>query len=87
MKKYLSEIHTKSPQHKKRFAFLVSGTFTLVIFTIWSMVNFGGEPQIAKDTTGPVNLAATIQSTPLENIFDGIKDSWGSIINLLTDGK
>ncbi|MHB1330400.1 MAG: hypothetical protein ACYCY6_00295 [Minisyncoccota bacterium] len=85
MKKYLSELPNKSPKHKKRFAILVSGTFTLIVFTLWSMVNLSDEPQVVKDNTGPVNLAATIQSTPLENIFDNIKDSWGNLTKLLTD--
>lgn len=87
MRKYLSEIHTKSPKHKKRFALLVSGSFTLVIFAFWSMVSFRDEPQVAKDTTGPVNLAATIEAAPLDNILDGIKDSWKSLTDLITNGQ
>ena len=43
MKKYLATLQTRSPQHKKRFAFLVSGAFTLSIFGIWSLVTFGPE--------------------------------------------
>ena len=41
MKKYLSTLHTRSENHKKRFAFLVSGGFTLMIFSLWSLATFG----------------------------------------------
>jgi len=41
MRKYLATIHTRSPYHKKRFAFLVSGGFTLLIFGVWSLATFG----------------------------------------------
>ncbi|OHA89880.1 MAG: hypothetical protein A2832_01945 [Candidatus Zambryskibacteria bacterium RIFCSPHIGHO2_01_FULL_44_22b] len=40
MRKYLATIHTRSHHHKKRFALLVSGGFTLLIFGIWSMATF-----------------------------------------------
>lgn len=41
MRKYLSELHKKPDHHKKQFALLTSGTITLFIFGIWSVVNFG----------------------------------------------
>lgn len=89
MKRYLSQIHTKPEAHKKRFALLVSGGFTLLIFAIWSVVMFGGEAQVAKEAAGPVNLAAVSQSgiTPFENLLEGIRDAWGSIIDLITHDK
>lgn len=41
MRQYLATLHKKPDQHKKRFAFLVSGTFTLFLFVTWSLVNYG----------------------------------------------
>ena len=41
MKKYLSTIHERSDSHKKNFALAVAGGFTLVIFAIWALANFG----------------------------------------------
>ncbi len=87
MKKYFRELHTKTPSHKKRFALLASGGVTLAIFAVWSFVRFGGEPQIAKDSTGPVNLAATVESSSVAGAFEGIKSSWQSLQKLISDGK
>lgn len=89
MKKYLKELPNKSHGHKKRFALLASGGFTLLIFAIWSFVMFGPEPQVAEDSTGPVNLAAVSQAevTPFENVFVGIKDSWKSITGFIGNGQ
>ena len=40
MRKYLSTLHQKTPEHKKRFALLTSMAFTLLIFSIWSITSF-----------------------------------------------
>lgn len=82
MRQYLKTIHQRSPSHKKRFALVASGVITLAIFAIWSAVKFGGTPIVAKATTGPVNLAATVQASPFENIWSGITGSWHSLTNL-----
>lgn len=89
MKKYLSEIHKKPEAHKKRFALAVSGGFTLLMLMTWSVVSFGGEPELARDTTGTVNLAAASQSgvSPFENVLDGIIDTWGSLSDLIKHGR
>ena len=88
MKKYLKELPNKSHKHKKRFALLASGGFTLVMFAVWSFVMFAPEPQLA-DETGPVNLAAasTAEVTPFENIVDGMKESWQSLTGFIGDGQ
>jgi len=87
MKKYLSELHTKPHHHKKRFALAVSGSVTLLIFAVWAVVRFGDVPQIAKENSGPVNLAATVESSGFEQIIDGIESSWQSLTGALRDGK
>ena len=41
MRKYLAQLHKKPDHHKRQFALLASGTITLLIFGIWSLVTFG----------------------------------------------
>lgn len=86
MKKYLSTLHQKPHHHKKRFALLASSLVTLSIFGIWSLVKFGAEPIVVKDTIGPVDLAAAIESTGgLDSMLDGLKSAFGSISDRVTD--
>jgi hypothetical protein len=86
MKKYLSTIHQRSPEHKKRFALVVSGCFTLLIFAGWSLVMFGPKPEVAKETSGPVNLAAVAVSqtgvTPFESLSSSLKSAWYSLTHI-----
>ena len=49
MRQYLSTLHTRSESHKKRFAFLVSGGFTLIIFSLWSLATFGTGGTLAQE--------------------------------------
>lgn len=81
MKKYLSTLKDRPHQHKRRFAMLTSGVVTLSIFAIWSVVKFSAEPIVAvKDTKGPVDLAAAIESTGgLSEIVEDLKTTWSSI--------
>jgi hypothetical protein len=82
MRKYLKELPNKSRGHRKRFALLASGGFTLLVFVIWSAVKFDRVPEVA-DTTGPVNLAAVSEAAPpFETIFSGIKSYWQALTNL-----
>ncbi len=84
MKKYLKELHQKPHHHKKRFALLASGIVTLSIFAVWSAVRLSDEPVVAKQTTGPVDLAAAIESTNgLTEVVKDIKSAWQT----LTDDK
>jgi hypothetical protein len=88
MKQYLKDLPNKPHKHKKRFALITSGVFTLAMFSVWSFVMFGQEPELASET-GPVNLAAasTAEVTPFENILDGLKESIQSITGLIRDGE
>jgi hypothetical protein len=80
MKKYLSELHTKPHHHKKRFALLASGIVTLSIFAVWSVVRLSDKPIIVKETTGPVDLAAVIESTDgLTDVVKDIKSAWQTL--------
>lgn len=87
MRRYIHELRKKSPAHRSRFALLASGGFTLAIFVVWFVVTFGPEAPVAKDTTGPVNLAAVEEAAaPFENILEGIRDAWGSLTGFI-NGK
>jgi len=75
MRKYLATLHTKSDHHKKRFALIVSGCFTLLIFAIWLEVRFG-----PSDTQ---TVAATMQAdtvngapSPLESLKASASEAW-----------
>lgn len=91
MKKYLKDLPNKSPEHKKRFALLASGSFTVVMFAIWAVVKFGGAPDVVVENTGPVNLAAvaTAESeiAPFESLYRGMRDTWNSITEILNDAE
>ena len=81
IKKYLTTLHERPHAHRKRFALAVAGGFTLIVFAIWSSVTFTQKPEVAKVTTGPVDLAATSQpsTSGLANVFTGISQVWSSI--------
>lgn len=77
MRKYLATIHQKSPHHKRRFALLTSGGFTLIIFAFWAAFNLG--PSAGSGQTASVNMA-----TPEANPFGTFIRGFGS---LFKDGK
>lgn len=91
MRHYLSTLHTKSDTHKKRFALLTSGGFTLFIFVIWSLVRFS--PFSTSDTSTlasnevnvPTNTANAI--SPLDNISSGIGASFQALKDQFTSIK
>ena len=87
MRKYLTTLHTRSNRHKKRFALLVSSFFTLFIFGMWSLVNFGTSPSVVAEKEkvneiGPfqsirANLASSFDA--LNASFDDLKTGFQSI--------
>lgn len=87
MRAYLSTIHTRSDQHKKRFSLAVSGGITLIIFGIWAFVHFGVEPAKVADAgsaqTGLVPAGQDLQTanavTPFEALGGSIGDAWKSL--------
>lgn len=86
MKKYISSLHTKSPAHKKRFALLVSGSITLIIFGIWSFVKFSdlSNPNTVADT----NLSQdSAEITPINSLTSGIANSLEAIKSTFSDLK
>lgn len=91
MKRYLQTLHTRPDAHKKRFALVVSGTITVIIFLIWSFVSFNNAQTIANASdTNSDNLAAVETSnqsdqnavTPFQDLMSGI----GSAVDALKQG-
>ncbi len=78
MKQYLKNIHTKSPAHKKRFALLVSGGTTLLIFSIWSMVVFGGSGAKVADVP-EAKVENTNTASPFGDIKSGVANSFEAV--------
>ncbi|MEK7175863.1 MAG: hypothetical protein AAB695_00620 [Patescibacteria group bacterium] len=79
MRKYLATLHKRPPHHKKRFALLTSGAFTLLIFAIWVLVNFGqGEatPAAAEKSLEVVSPLESIKNN-FNNLGDSALDIYG----------
>ncbi|MFZ2049012.1 MAG: hypothetical protein WAV25_01820 [Minisyncoccia bacterium] len=85
MKKYLSEIHTKSPEHKKKFALSVSLGITLIIFGIWSLVKWSDLSK--KDVVVENSQPIADEITPISNLTSGIANSLEAIKTTATDLK
>ena len=68
MRKYLETIHQRPVEHKKRFAFVVSAGFTLIIFGIWSLVTFNNPNTVV--ATGGSQTGAEV--TPFESLKSSV---------------
>ena len=85
MRKYLTELHKKSDRHKKRFAFLASGTITLFIFGVWSLAVFS--PKADQPLSGGENNRLSVSEvSPFQSIrmnlaasLEAIGDSFGEL--------
>ncbi len=83
MRKYLASLPNKPDTHKRHFSYVVSALFTLFIFLIWSLVNFGmsDTDTVVQKNTG--NLAAgaaySNEPSPLEGLVGGFAESLVSI--------
>jgi hypothetical protein len=87
MRKYLGELHRKSDSHKKRFAFLVSLSFTLLIFGVWSLVTFG--PMKATEIAGGNDDANQYEVSPFSALLSGTATAIKSIkgdVNKVKEG-
>lgn len=75
MRKYLATLHKRPHHHKKRFALAASGGFTLLVFGIWALVNFGGEAA----TVANVQSAAAEQANPFGSLWRGLGASFQAL--------
>ena len=84
MRKYLATIHQRSPAHKKRFALLVSGGTTLIIFALWALVVFGGQSIQTSDNSNAVTVAtAPVVNSNTPSPFDDVKGGVANVFEAL----
>lgn len=81
MRHYISTLHKRSHSHKKRFALLTSAGFTLMIFAIWTLVNFGGADATEASANRAVSQANPFGSL-LRGIGTGFSSLWGGVSEL-----
>lgn len=85
MRKYLSTLHTRSDDHKRRFAFVVSGVTTLAIFAIWSLTTFSNGGVLAQNNIEEDRAHPEI--SPLESLRANAASSFSSIRDTVNDLK
>lgn len=81
MRTYLATIHRRTDHHKKRFALATSASFTLLIFSIWAVVNFSPNdrtPVVARDES---------EITPVESLGASASASWQGLKNQFNKAK
>ena len=75
MRRYFRELHKKSERHKKSFALFISGGVTLLIFSVWSAVEFGGQENLALET----NNESQGEVTPFESLWGNVASSFEAL--------
>ncbi|MSR87560.1 MAG: hypothetical protein EXS69_00060 [Candidatus Zambryskibacteria bacterium] len=83
MRRYLATLHRQPDRHKKRFALLVSGGVTVLIFVIWTLVTFGTGGTLAEDNN---TKRAHEEVSPIDSLrasategFDAAQDSFSQL--------
>lgn len=89
MEAYIRDLRKRTPEYKKRFAFTVAAICTLFIFLIWAFVSFGGREVVSEKEKGSVQLAAVLEADRdlLQKVFSGIGETWGSLVNFISNGQ
>ena len=81
MRQYLATLHKKSPSHKKRFALMVSGGFTLFVFSLWFVAQ--NTPEVIstpKEITPIQSLTATVVGS-LDKIAESFSELRSRALN------
>jgi hypothetical protein len=79
MRQYLSTLHTRSESHKKRFAFLVSGGFTLMMFSLWTLATFGTGGRVAQEKAVVAQKEVPKEVSPFASLKNGIATGFAGI--------
>src|SRR3989344_2117267 len=74
MRKYLAELHTKPDHHKKRFALLVSASFTLILLGTWSLVKMAGDERLVAQ-----GEPSKVEGSPFQSLIGGVLASFQSL--------
>ena len=83
MRKYLSTLHERPDHHKRNFALLASGSFTLLIFAIWATVNFGFDEQ---QVVGK-NERRVEEVSPFASLIGGVGASFKALMGGVAELK
>ncbi|MDO8424142.1 MAG: hypothetical protein Q7S54_00845 [bacterium] len=85
MRHYLATLHQRPHHHKRRFALLASGAFTMLVFGIWAMVNFGaGTGTLAETDNGRLENEASPFGSLRRGLGASIEALRGSVSELKT---
>ena len=80
MEKYLTKLYQKPDHHKKQFAFLASGTITLLIFGFWSLTTFGINNESNDNEANVAAAPETVEEVgPLQSFKTSLASSWEAI--------
>jgi hypothetical protein len=79
MKEYLETLHTRTPEHKHRFALVTSGGFTLIIFTFWAMATFGVDNSTMAKTNSKTAKQEITEVSPLDSLLGSVIAAFNSI--------
>lgn len=80
MRRYIENIQDKSDNHKRRFALVVSGMFTLLIFSLWSMTTFGVLLNTSNvDKTQQEAQVLSTEVSPLDSIWSDVSGTFSDI--------
>ena len=72
-------MHERPERHKKRFALVVSGVFTLLIFTFWSMATFGVGDTISLQEVEAER--AHQETSPFESLYSSAVSGFEDILS------
>lgn len=86
MRKYLSTLHERPHAHKKRFALVTAGSFTLLVFAIWALATFGSAPVATSGTEASANRAV-LESSPIGSLMRGIGAGFKAFIGTTNEMK
>ena len=76
MSQYLSNLKQKPDHHKRRFALMVSGIFTLAIFGLWSLAHVGSLHPVVAEGQGTEVSAPS----PLSALWSGTATAFKAIV-------
>jgi len=86
MRQYLATLHKRPHHHKRRFALLASGGFTLLVFGIWALVNFGSTSLTTSGTEASANKAVE-EASPLGSLYRGLGASFEALRGSVSELK
>lgn len=82
MRTYLSTLHERPHTHKKRFALVTAGSFTLLIFAIWALATFGAQ----EPTPASANRAVE-ESSPIGALIRGMGTGFKAFVSGTSEVK